>query len=92
MPEAPQIRILANKLQPFIDQKIIKATALTKDLDLERLEGETIKEITVFGKQILIILNEFTVRIHLMMFGRVKINERNEGGKLRLGLQFKGSE
>lgn len=27
-----------------------------------------------------------------MMFGRVKINERNENGKLRLGLKFKDAE
>ncbi len=92
MPEAPQIRLLAQKLQIFAGKKIIKATALTDDLELSRFEGETIKEITVFGKQILIILPKFTVRVHLMMFGRVKINERNQGGKLRLGLKFKDSE
>ena len=92
MPEAPQIRLLAQKLHSFVGKKIVKATALTNELELMRLEGETINEITVFGKQILIILPKFTVRVHLMMFGRVKIDERNEGGKLRLGLKFNDSE
>ena len=92
MPEAPQIRLIAQKLQGFINLTILKATALTDDLDLKRLEGETIKEIIVFGKQILLVLPKFTIRVHLMMFGRVKIDERNEGGKLRLGLKFKDSE
>ncbi|MEO8795653.1 MAG: DNA-formamidopyrimidine glycosylase family protein [Daejeonella sp.] len=92
MPEAPQIRIIAKLLQQFVGQKIIEAIALTDDLDLKRLEGKAIKEISVFGKQILIHLPKFTVRVHLMMFGRVKINERNKDGKLRLGLKFKDSE
>lgn len=92
MPEAPQIRLIAQKLQIFVGRKIVEAAALTDELELKRLKGQNIKEITVFGKQILITLSKFTVRVHLMMFGRVKINERNEGGKLRLGLKFKDSE
>jgi endonuclease-8 len=92
MPEAPQVRIIANKLQPFVKQKIVKATTLEKDFDVARLEGETIQEILVFGKQILIRFTKFTVRYHLLMFGVVRINDSNPNGKLRLGLKFKDSE
>lgn len=92
MPEAPQVRLIAKKLQPFVKQKIVKATTLEKDFDVARLEGETIQEILVFGKQILIRFTKFTVRYHLLMFGVVRINDSNPQGKLRLGLKFKNSE
>ena len=92
MPEAPQIRLIVKDLQRFVGQKIIKATTQEKDFESKRLEGETIREILVFGKQILIRLSDFTVRYHLLMFGKVKINESNEKGKLRLGLKFSKGE
>ncbi len=92
MPEAPQIRLMVKDLQPFVGKKIIKASTHEKDFDPKRLEGETIKEILVFGKQILIRLSDFTLRYHLLMFGKIRINEQNEKGKLRLGLKFKDGE
>jgi len=92
MPEAPQIRLLVEKLKPFIGEKILSATALTNVLDLKRLEGQTLKDIKVFGKQILLILPNFTVRIHLMLFGYVHVNESKPEGKLRLGLKFEDGE
>ncbi len=75
-----------------MNQKIVEATTHEKDFDVSRLEGQTIKEILVFGKQILIRFKDFTVRYHLLMFGVVRINDSNPKGKLRLGLKFKESE
>lgn len=92
MPEAPQIRLLVGKLKPFIGEKILSATALTNALDLKSLEGQTLNDIKVFGKQILLILPKFTIRIHLMLFGYVLINESKPEGKLRLGLKFDDGE
>jgi endonuclease-8 len=88
MPEAPQVRILVNKLQPFVGMKIVETT-LVEDFDTSRLLGETIQDIRVFGKQILILLPKFTVRYHLLVFGVIRINDRNENGKSRLGLKLK---
>lgn len=90
MPEAPQVRLIAKKLQPFVKQKIVKASTGEKDFDPGRLEGKTIQEILVFGKQILIRFPDFTVRYHLLMFGVVRINDSNPHGKLRLGLKIQG--
>ena len=92
MPEAPQIRLLVDKMKPFIGESIISASALTDALDLKRLEGQTLNDIEVFGKQILLKLPEFSVRIHLMLFGYVHINKRKPDGKLRLGLTFDDGE
>jgi endonuclease-8 len=92
MPEAPQVRIIVNKLQAFVGQKILEATTLEKDFDVSRLKGKSIEEILVFGKQILFRFDDFTVRYHLLMFGVVRINGSNPKGKLRLGLKFMDSE
>lgn len=92
MPEAPQVRIIVNKLQPFVGQKVVQATTKVKDFDPKRLEGKVLKEIAVFGKQMLFIFDDVTVRYHMLMFGVVRINDSNPDGKLRLGLKFKDSE
>jgi endonuclease-8 len=92
MPEGPTIRLLAEETQQFVGLKVIKATAITNDLDLSRFKGQKIKEIKSFGKQLLIGFDHFSVRVHLMLFGYYQINGRFPEGKLRLGLQFKDRE
>lgn len=92
MPEGPVIRILCEKAQPFVGKKVIKAYAISRDRDPGRLEGLRVKKITVFGKQVLIYFEKLTVRVHLMLFGYYRINERKEEGKLSLGLQFENGE
>ena len=92
MPEGPVIRLLAEKAQPFVGKKVKKATAISDELDLHILEGKVVSEIIVFGKQFLICFDKLTVRVHLMLFGYVRFNEKKENGKLRLGLQFENGE
>ncbi|MES3018740.1 MAG: DNA-formamidopyrimidine glycosylase family protein [Bacteroidota bacterium] len=92
MPEGPTIRLLAEETQQFVGKKVISATTLTDDLDLSRFEGQKIREIKSYGKQLLIVFDDFAVRIHLMLFGYYEINDNFPKGKLRLGLRFKNSE
>jgi endonuclease VIII len=88
MPEGPVIRLLCEKAQIFVGQKVKKASVSAPKPDFTHLEGLTVKEISVYGKQLLISFPELTVRVHLMLFGYFRINEKKENGKLSLGLEF----
>ncbi|MEP6929016.1 MAG: DNA-formamidopyrimidine glycosylase family protein, partial [Flavobacterium sp.] len=47
-------------------------------MDIQRLEGRTITSFKTWGKHFLICFDDFTVKIHLLMFGTYRINERKE--------------
>jgi len=86
MPEGPSIVILKELAAEFVGKKILRAEGNSK-IDLSRLKGEQVKSLRTFGKQFLIELSGFSVRIHLLMFGTYLINERKETSP-RLSLQF----
>jgi endonuclease-8 len=90
MPEGPSIVILKEAVQPFKGNKIIKVTGNSK-LDIARLTGKEIIDFKSWGKHFLICFEDFTVRIHFMLFGSYRINEV-KNSQPRLGLQFKEGE
>lgn len=90
MPEGPSIVILKELVQPFRGKKIITVEGNSK-LDIQQIAGQTITDFKSWGKHFLICLEDFTVRVHLMLFGSYRINERKES-KPRLSLQFKEGE
>ncbi len=90
MPEGPSIVILKELVQPFKEKKIIKVEGNSK-LDIQRIAGQKITDFKSWGKHFLICFKDFTVRIHFMLFGSYRINEKKET-KPRLSLQFKDGE
>lgn len=90
MPEGPSIVILKEKAEEFVGRKIVSASGNAK-IDMERLEGQTITDLKTHGKHFLICFKDFTVRIHLLMFGTYLINERKKT-PLKLGLLFRDGE
>jgi len=90
MPEGPSIVILKEQAGPFTGRFIRSASGNTK-LDLQRLPGRRILSLRSFGKQFLIETPELTVRIHLLMFGSYRINERADKPP-RLLLKFARGE
>ena len=90
MPEGPSIVILREEIARFKRKKVIKAIGNSK-IDLKRLENKTIRDIKSWGKHLLICFDGFFIRIHLLMFGTYRINER-KATSLRLGLIFKNDE
>lgn len=90
MPEGPSIVILKEELVSFKGKKIISVTGNAK-IDLERLTGLKILEFKSWGKHFLICFKNFFLRIHLLMFGTYRINERKETAP-RLSLVFRNSE
>ena len=90
MPEGPSIVILKEAAEPFVGEKILEVAGNRK-IDLQRIQGQTVQEFISFGKQFLIRLNDFTIRIHLLLFGTYRINERKETPP-RLSLVFSKGE
>lgn len=90
MPEGPSIVILKEEVQPFIGKKIIKVEGNSK-LDIQRLAGQKIIDFKSWGKHFLICFNNFTVRIHFMLFGSYRINEQKDSAP-RLRLIFEKGE
>jgi len=86
MPEGPSIVILRELAEPFSGKKILRAEGNSK-IDMARLVGLKIKSIRSWGKHFLIELSGFSIRIHFLMFGSYRINERKDAAP-RLSLQF----
>jgi endonuclease-8 len=86
MPEGPSIVILKEAVQQFKGKPVIKATGNAK-IDIGRIEGQVIVDFKSWGKQFLICFKDFTVRIHLLMFGSYRINEEKDAAP-RLSLRF----
>jgi endonuclease-8 len=90
MPEGPSILIVRETLQCFIGKKVETVQGNSK-IDKSRLVNKKIRAIRSWGKHLLICFDEFTLRIHFLMFGTYLVNER-KSTPLRLSLGFKKDE
>ena len=90
MPEGPSIVILKEQAGPF-SGRFIRGVEGNAKLDLARLIGARILALRSFGKQFLIQTSALTVRIHLLMFGSYRIDERADKPP-RLLLRFARGE
>jgi endonuclease-8 len=90
MPEGPSIVILREELNKFKGKKILKISGNAK-IDLQRMKGLKILDIRSWGKHFLICFDGFFIRIHLLMFGSYRVNERKELDP-RLSVRFKDGE
>jgi endonuclease-8 len=90
MPEGPSILILKEDVQQFTGQKILTVSG-NSAIDIQRLNNKTILAFKTWGKNFLICFDDFSVKIHLLMFGTYRINERKET-EPRLSLGFDDGE
>lgn len=91
MPEGPSIIIAREELEQFVGKKILSATG-SAAIDMKRMVGKKIKSMRSWGKHLLFVFDDFSVRIHFLMFGKYFINSSKEL-KPRLALKFaKGGE
>jgi len=90
MPEGPSLVIIKEALLQFKGKKILHASGNAK-IDMSLLENKKITDIKTWGKHLLICCKDVAVRIHLMMWGSYRINERKET-QPRLSLQFENGE
>jgi endonuclease-8 len=91
MPEGPSIVILKEEAQIFKGKKVLAVAGNTKT-EKERLLNQKVLAFKSWGKHFLICFKDFYVRIHLLMFGSYRINERKENSPERLQLKFSNGE
>ena len=77
MPEGPSILHLRNQLLPF-KGKIVKKAGGYGPMPTKWIEGKKLLDISTWGKHLLFVFSNGTVRVHLMLFGDVLINERKK--------------
>jgi endonuclease-8 len=77
MPEGPSILHLKQQLLPF-KGKVVKNAGGYGGMPADWLTGKKLLDIKTWGKHLLLVFNNGTVRIHLGLFGEVLINERKK--------------
>ena len=90
MPEGPSILLVREALQSFIGKKVLSVKGNSK-IEKSRLINKKIIDVRSWGKHLLICFEEFTLRIHFLMFGTYLVNKRKTT-PLRLSLCFKKDE
>jgi endonuclease-8 len=92
VPEGPSLVILREETTAFVGKKIARAEGNTKTVDLSSLAGQRVLALRSWGKHFVIALPGAALRIHFMLFGSYRVNERKDSAP-RLSLQFSdGSE
>lgn len=77
MPEGPSLIILKDKLKSFTGKKVTAAGGYT-DMPTAWIKNKKLIEIKTWGKHLLLCFENGTVRIHLMLFGSVLINDKKK--------------
>jgi len=92
MPEGPSIVILKEEVMnhKIVGQRLEEITGNTKT-DLSVLQGLKLTDIRSWGKHFLLCFGKYTLRIHFMLFGTYRINERKDT-QARVSLKFKAAE
>lgn len=93
MPEGPSLYILKELVTDFVGQDIVRADGNVRAIDPARLVGQHILAIRTWGKHLLIEMPELVLRVHFLLFGTYRINERREDKTPRLSIETaKGDE
>jgi endonuclease-8 len=88
MPEGPSIVILKQQAADFAGKTIARADGNTK-IDKQRLVGQRIVALRSWGKHFLVEMPNLALRIHFLLFGSYRIDERKDA-PARLSLGFDG--
>jgi endonuclease-8 len=91
MPEGPSVVLLKEEVAQFAGKKIIAVSGNSK-IDQARLLTEKIIAFKSWGKHFLICFNQFTLRVHFLMFGSYLVDDKKPGRAIRLNLTFKNGE
>ncbi len=91
MPEGPSIVILKEEVLKFSGKKILEVSGNSK-IDQSRLTGQKILAFASWGKHFLICFTGFTVRIHFLLFGSYRIDEKKPDTAARLSFTFENGE
>lgn len=90
MPEGPSIVIMREAAAKF-RRKTVRLATGNSSLDLTRMEGRRVKALRSWGKHFLVEFSGFSLRVHMLMFGSYRIDERKPSPP-RVSLQFDNGE
>ncbi|MGV8943930.1 DNA-formamidopyrimidine glycosylase family protein [Thermomonas sp.] len=86
MPEGPSIVILRDAASIFA-RKTVRAVSGNSKTDIGRMRGRRVIAVRSWGKHFLLQFTNFSLRVHLMMFGSYRIND-DKPATPRLRLEF----
>jgi endonuclease-8 len=87
VPEGPSLYILKEQAARFVGQEIVRAEGNTWAIETGRLVGQPIVALHTWGKHFLIELPDLVLRIHFLLFGTYRIDERRDKApRLSLGM------
>lgn len=90
MPEGPSILHLSDQLRPF-KGKIVKKAGGYGKMPTAWLKGKKLIDIKTFGKNLLLVFKDGTVKIHLGLFGELLVDERKKVNR-SFYLEFNNAE
>jgi endonuclease VIII len=88
--EGPSLVILKEETNQFAGRTVLKVEGNSK-IDQSRLLHQPVTGFKSWGKHFLICFPGFAVRIHFLMFGSYRVNEKKEAPP-RLSFQFENGE
>ena len=90
MPEGPSIILLKESVQAFKGKKLIQISGNTK-VDFTSLLAQRITDFKSFGKNFFVCFKNASIKIHFMLFGSYRVNDKKETNP-RLSLRFEKGE
>lgn len=92
MPEGPSIIIFKELIEKLdlLNQEVIEVSGNTK-IEKERMLNQAVRSFKSWGKHFIICFDKFSLRVHFMLFGTYRINERKESMP-RLRMRFPDAE
>jgi len=90
MPEGPSIILLKESVQAFKGKKLIQISGNTK-VDFTSLLAQRITDFKSFGKNFFVCFRNASIKIHFMLFGSYRVNDKKETNP-RLSLRFEKGE
>jgi endonuclease-8 len=89
--EGPSLVILTEEAAAFVNKKILSVEGNSSE-NIQRIAGQRILAFRSWGKHFLIQFEGFSLRIHFLMFGSYRINEKKPDKMPRLSCIFKHGE
>lgn len=75
--EGPSLVILREELEFVKSRKVTDSHGSAK-IEHNSIKGKKLLDIRTFGKHLLLVFDEFSIRIHFLMFGSYRINEKKD--------------
>jgi len=90
MPEGPSLVIARDEMVQFIGKKVLAISGNSK-IEKERMLNKKLIDIRTWGKHLLFCFDNFTIRIHFLMFGKYLVNDTKPTAP-RLSMRFSNGE